>query len=684
MKRKTIVKLLAALAVLTALSLFTTGCLPLIIRDTVKEVFSQAASEEVKSGELRLQDDYYDYVNAEWLKTAQIGSGVPSIDSFAEASMQTTTDLLEILMELDDKAKAYEKGSDEQMLADFYHSSMDYANRDKDGLNPIMPFLYAIKNAKSIDGLMDALILMDNAGIGSFIMWGVSADAHDSRKNALYIDTGHIGLPQKEYYQDTDTQTQKIQSEYKKYLKALFANIPWYKSDAEKCAEAVYGFEKELSTSYWNAEEQREIEKLYNPTSLNELIATNKAFDIKKFFNGTGIGNASTYIVQCPQYFTKLNELFTADKLELLKKYATAKVLLQTDYFLTSDLEKLHIAFNNTVNGSDGSLLDIEKGYNNANDYLGELLSRIYVKDFFSEDTKKDVTKMVEMIIKTYEKRISKLDWMSDATKQKAIKKLETMKLKIGYPDKWNDYSTLDISTYEEGGSLYGNIINTYKLSCKKSLSEIDQPVDAKEWGMTAHTVNAYYNPSNNEIVFPAAMLQAPFYDKSAPLEANLGGIGSIIAHEISHAFDDEGAKFDENGNLNNWWTEQDLKVYQTKTQALVEQYDSVEVADGEYINGTLTLGENIADLGGMNCIVEAAKEYGSGDLDALFQAYANAWRSKCTPEYTSYALKADVHSPDKYRVNAILKNIDEFYETYNIKKSDGMYLSPKERVKIW
>ncbi len=684
MKHKHIVKLLAAIAVLTVLSLFTTGCLPLLWANLSEGTFGKTSSSAVENRELRLKDDYYDYINAEWLKTAQIGSGVPAIDSFAEASMQTTTDLLDILMELDEKAPAYEKGSDEQMLASLYHTSMDYEDRDKDGINPIMPYLNAIQNAQDIDGLMDAMILMDNAGIGSFIMWGVSADVYDSRKNSLYIDTGHIGLPQKEYYHDTDTQTLKIQSEYKKYLKALFEQVPWYKADAEQCAEAVYAFESDLSASFWDAEEQREIEKQYNPMTLDELAATNQQFNIKKFFDGTGIGNASTYIVQCPQYFTKLNEIFTADKLSLLKEYVTAKVLLQTDYFLTSDLEKLHIDFNNTVNGSNGSMLDIEIAYNTVNDYLGELLSRIYVKDFFSEETKKDVTAMVKMIIKTYEKRLNALDWMSDETKAKAVKKLETMSLKIGYPDNWNDYSSLSIQTYEEGGSLYENLINIYKQSCKKSLSEIDQPVDVSEWSMTAHTVNAYYNPSNNEIVFPAAMLQAPFYDKSATLEANLGGIGSIIAHEISHAFDDEGSKFDENGNLNSWWTQEDLQVYEGKTKALVEQYDNVEAAEGEYVNGALTLGENIADLGGVNCVVEAAKEYGSGDLDALFRAYANAWRSKCTPEYTSYMLKADVHSPDKYRVNEVLKNIDDFYKTYNIKPGDGMYLPPEQRVKIW
>ncbi len=684
MKHKNIVKLLAAVAVLTVLSLFTTGCLPLFWANLAEGTFGQTSSSAVETHELGLKDDYYDYINAEWLKSAQIGSGVPAIDSFAEASMQTTTDLLDILMELDEKAPAYEKGSDEQMLASLYHTSMDYESRDKDGLNPIMPYLSAIQNAKNIDELMDAMILMDNAGIGSFIMWGVSADVYDSRKNSLYIDTGHIGLPQKEYYHDTDTQTLKIQSEYKKYLKALFEQVPWYKADAEKCAETVYAFESDLSASFWDAEERREIEKQYNPMTLDEIAATNQNFNIKKFFDGTGIGNASIYIVQCPQYFTKLNELFTADKLDLLKEYVTAKVLLQTDYFLTSGLEKLHIDFNNTVNGSSGSMLDIEIAYNTVNDYLGELLSRIYVKDFFSEETKKDVTAMVKMIIKTYEKRLNAIDWMSDETKAKAVKKLETMSLKIGYPDNWDDYSSLDIQTYGEGGSLYENLINIYKLSCQKSLSEIDQPVDVSEWSMTAHTVNAYYNPSNNEIVFPAAMLQAPFYDKSATLEANLGGIGSIIAHEISHAFDDEGSKFDENGNLNSWWTQEDLQVYQGKTKALVEQYDQVEVADGEYINGALTLGENIADLGGVNCVVEVAKEYGSGDLDALFRAYANAWRSKCTSEYTSYMLKADVHSPDKYRVNEVLKNIDDFYKTYNIKPGDGMYLPPEQRVKIW
>lgn len=349
-------------------------------------------------------------------------------------------------------------------------------------------------------------------------------------------------------------------------------------------------------------------------------------------------------------------------------------------------MQDRHIEFNNYVRGINGKLEDIEIAYNTIDDYFGEPLSRIYIESVFSnaQQVKDDIIEMTEIITEVYEKRINALDWMSDATKAKAIEKLRGMNTKIGYPDSWKDYSGLEIKNYSNGGSLLQNYINIYRYSCGDTLDKINANVDKDEWGMTAHTVNAYYDNTANEIVIPAGILMPPFYDSSASFEENLGGIGFVIAHEISHAFDDTGARFDKNGNLNSWWSDEDYKAYQAKTKELEEFYDQIEVLDGEYIDGYLTLGENIADLTAANCITQACREYGSGDYKALYTAFASGWRSKCTNEYLSYSLKNDSHSPDKYRVNVQLMNVDEFYETFNIAETDGMYLSENKRIKIW
>lgn len=674
-------RLLISVTILVSLSILLTGCFGQFMGALINELADRIGEKETVSTDL--SDDFYQAINGEWINNAVIGSGVPSINSFSEVSMQTTTDLLSILMELGDKAEAYPKGSDQRLLADFYNSAMDYTSRDKDGLTPIMPFINAITSAKNLSELTDALIMMDNAGIGSLVTWNVSADLYDSTTNVLYISVAYIGLPQKEYYHDTDSQTVLVRTAYIKYLKKLFSQLSEYKNIAADAAQNVLDFETELTESFWSAEEWSEIPNVYNPMTLDQIAAAMGSFDARHFYKNTGISAAQSYIVYCPQYLNKVGEMYTESNLERLKQYAVAMVLTQSSNYLTSELETIHTEFYNAVNGSTGSMLDIEQAYNTVNNYMGELLSRIYAEQLFGEESKAEVEEMARLIIDTYEQRIRALDWMSEPTKEKAIKKLETMVIKIGYPDKWNDYSDVDIRSYADGGSLFGNIMSLYSKLCEESIQKIGKPVDRSEWQMYAHTTNAYYSPTNNEIVFPAGMLQPPFYDVDAPFEENLGGIGSIIAHEVSHAFDDTGARFDENGNYTDWWTEADLIAYQDRTQQLVEQFDEIEVTRGEYINGKLTLGENIADLGGVSCVVQIVKERG-GDLDALFRAYARAWRSKSTPEYISYLLKVDSHSPDKYRVNQILKNIDEFYEVYNISENDGMYLAPEERVRIW
>lgn len=682
-------KLLALIAVIIAVMFTFTSCAPVVklgqfIFDMAR-LSDNSEPDNPTVTDVRLEDDFYDYVNADWINESHIGSGVPAIDGFSEAASQTTTYLLYTIMGLADNREILPANSDEQKLADFYLSSVDYESRDKDGIAPIKPYLDAIEASENLDELTDVMIKMDNDGFGTFIMWNVSADWYDSRVNTLYISTGHIGLPLMEYYADNGA-FDDVQEEYVDYLSDLFKCTDTYKDNAKDYAQQVFELEKELASSFLTVEETKNIDIQYNEKSFNEVCALAPNFDVAKFFKQTGIDKADKYIITCPKYFTKLNEIFVPENFDVLKKYVASKILIQSDYYLTRDMQNRHIEFNNYLRGINGQLEDIEIAYNTIDDYLGELLSKIYIESVFSDaqQVKADITEMTEIIIEVYEKRITALDWMSEETKEAAIEKLHGMNAKIGYPDVWTDYSGLEIKNYADGGSLLQNYINIYRYSCGDTLSKINADVNKDEWGMTAHTVNAYYDNTANEIVIPAGILMQPFYDSEASFEQNLGGIGFVIAHEVSHAFDDTGARFDKNGNINNWWSDEDYKAYQSKTAELEEFYDQIEVLDGEYIDGYLTLGENIADLTAINCITQACREYGSGDYETLYTAFASAWRSKCTDEYLSYSLKNDSHSPDKYRVNVQLMNVDEFYKTFDIEETDGMYLPENKRIKIW
>ncbi|MFA9381951.1 MAG: hypothetical protein ACERKO_12930, partial [Acetanaerobacterium sp.] len=469
MKHRYFKRLAAAVALMLAAAVIMTGCLPGILNSIYSEITNQSSSGDTGTKE-GLEHDYYEAVNAQWMQSAVIGNGVPSINSFAEVSMQTTTDLLTILMELGDKAAVFDKGSDQRLLGDFYNSAIDYEDRDRDGLAPIMPFLDAIASVQDLSQLTDVLILMDNAGIGSFVTWDVSADLYDSTANALYIYTAYIGLPQKEYYHDTDAPTISVRSAYIRYLTKLFEQLPQYGDSAAQAAQNVLDFETALTESFWNAEQWNDVTNIYNPMTLDEISAASGKFDAGHFYEQTRIADAGTYIVACPQYLQTLGELYTDQNLEQLKQYATAMALSQASDYLTSELEAAKTEFSNAVNGSAGSLLDIERAYNTVDNYMGELLGHIYAERFFGDEAKNDVEQMVKLIIETYKRRIRSLDWMSTATKKQAIKKLDTMRVKIGFPDRWEDYSAVDIRSYDEGGSLYGNIMSLYTRLCDESL----------------------------------------------------------------------------------------------------------------------------------------------------------------------------------------------------------------------
>lgn len=632
---------------------------------------------------VRLQDDFYDATNQEWLENTKIPDGYSSWGNFHILDKKVSDDLRGIVEDYSKKSDLKEN-SDEKKLVDLYKSFLDYKNRDAQGIMPIKTDLEKIQKATNLRDLQNVMSVLCKNGNESVFSYLIDTDLKNSDKKILYLDAGSIGMGDVDYYLKSDENTKVIQEAYKKYLKELFVLKGDAKETALKKAQNVYDYEKSIAEVMLSTEESRDLEKQYNVYTIAQLEQLCPNFNWKDALSVLGLDKAEKIILAQPEYFKKLNSLLENKNLETYKSYLEAIVLRDSASLLSRDFEKTSFEYSKVFSGVETMLPDEERAFGLVNGALGEILGKIYVEKYFSKEAKADVELMVSGLIDSYEKRINELDWMSKATKQKAIKKLDTMDVKIGYPDKWEDYSSITIKTYEYGGSLFENARNIQEYFRLESLKDLNSQVDREEWQMTPQTVNAYYNPTVNEIVFPAAILQDPFYKYGASKAKNLGGIGMAIGHEISHAFDDQGAKFDENGNMTNWWTEQDFKEYEKRTTKLVEQYNKYEVLPNEFLNGSFTLGENIADLGGIEAALETLKTTQNPNYDEFFKSYSILWRSLYTDEKVRYNIKTDPHSPGKFRVNGILTNIDKFYEVYGVKEGDLMYTKPEDRIEIW
>ena len=637
-------------------------------------------SKEIK---VREQDDFYGAINYSWLKDNKIPKGYSSWNNFNILDKKVSDDLRGIVEEYVKKQSTLVNGTDEQKLVDFYTSTLDYKNRDKDGIKPIEGLLNEVDKLSNKKDITKLMVYLFNNNSEIFFNSDISPDFKDSSTNILYFDSIRLGMPDRDYYLEDTERSKTIQAAYKIFLKKIFMLKGYTENEAVQKTENVYKFEKILAASKLKREDLRDASKLYNPYTVAQLEKTYPNINWKEFLSGTKLIKAKKIVLTEPKYIKALNKELENSNMEVLKDYLESVILRENSNYLSRDFEKAAFEYSKVFSGIDEMLPDNERAFDLLNDSLGESLGKIYIKKYFSEDAKKDVKNMVKEIISVYEGRIKKLDWMSEGTKLKAIKKLNTMTIKVGYPDKWEDYSKVEIKTYENGGSLYSNLDNIASFMRERSINELNGKVDKSRWGMTPQTINAYYNPTANEIVFPAAILQDPFYKYGASKAKNYGGIGAVIGHEISHGFDDQGSKFDEKGNLNNWWTAEDEKNYKQKTEALAKQYSSYTVGN-ENINGNLTLGENIADLGGVTVVLEITEREAPNDLKEFFQSYAVIWRNLVTKERASHLIKIDPHSPGRYRVNGVLTNLDEFYKIYNIQENDKMYIKPEDRIRIW
>lgn len=642
--------------------------------------------KESNANEIRLQDDFYTAINKDWIDKVKLDKGNVSYGTFEELSGNVNAKIYDIIQDINNNRDCYEDNSEELKVLNLYSNFFNIKKRNKMGKKPIEKYMKRVNCIKNIDDLKDFFCDEDFMYFQPLVNIGVGADYMDSSMNILYFGSSNLVLGNSVYYKDE--KHENVREEYIKYLEKLHRLYGENKKDSKRNAENFYAMEKSVAenipTYQEEARDNNRLRRTYNVFSLKELEVIAPNIGIKNMLESFHITNPNKIVVENPENIKFINSLITEENLDEMKNYFKTSILLNTDNLLTNDFRKASSDLKKLLYGID--IVDVNE--NSAVKFvtcnLCELTSKLYVKECFDKECKDQVKGLCNEIIDNYTNRLNNITWMSDDTRDKALKKLENINVKIGYPDEWGNYDGLEIRSLSDKGNLVDNIVNIYKFQSKKQFSKLGNPVNKKEWNMGACTVNAYYNPLNNEIVFPAGILQAPFYDKEANKEKNLGGIGAVIGHELTHAFDNIGAQFDENGKLNNWWSESDYKEFNERSKKVIDYYSNIEVEDGKFVNGVLTVGENISDLGGVACVIDIAKRIDGYNLKDLFENYATIWREVSTKEIREYLLNNDPHSPKKVRVNGVLSQFEEFYETYNINPGDKMYVSPEDRIGIW
>ena len=631
-------------------------------------------------------EDFYTYATAGWQKNHPLKkefSRYGSFDILRENNEIRLNELFKGLTGLKTK-----KGSVEQKIADLYTMGLDSIRLNKEGAAPVLPYLQELEAVCDAESFAKAIGQMGLYGEEGAWGTGVDADLMDSNNNALYLAESGLGLGNRDYYLNEENAA--LREGYVAFLTKAF-RLAGYEDAATRARNAM-DFEMAIAVPYWSMVQQRNYEAMYNPMSFNEIFAAYPNLHLDVFFEQLGVEPQEKVIVMQPSYFEALNNIVSSTDGAVLRHYLQANLLSSACENLSDDFYEASFEFfSKQMSGIQEQKPRWKRAMTVPNKILAEAVGQMYVKKYFPEKDKQRMLEIVKNIQAGLGQRVAALDWMSDATKAKAQEKLSSFTVKIGYPDKWKDYSSLSINPEN---SYYENLRAASRWYTEDNLAKIGKPVDKAEWGMSPQTVNAYYNPTTNEICFPAGILQPPFYNSDADDAVNYGAIGVVISHEMTHGFDDQGRLFDKDGNMNNWWTDEDAEAFKAKAQGLVEQFNKVEIQPGLMANGAATLGENIADQGGLRIAYTALQNSFGGKhpepIDGFtaeqrfYLAYATLWAQNITPQEEQRLTLLDVHSLGRNRVNATLRNIDTFFEAFGIKEGDAMYRPESERVVIW
>jgi len=635
-------------------------------------------------------DNFFQYANGTWLRNNPIPGSKTRWGSFDALAENNGKALHELLDSAAGVANA-PAGSIIQKVGDFYKTGMDSVTIDKVGVTPLNDILGRIDAIKTPADLINEIAMEHTQGVGPVFGFSVSPDDKDVTKMICQFNQGGLGMPGREFYYDNDERSTRIREAYKQYIPKMLTLMGDDAVTAGKEAKDIYELEMKLAGASYTRVEMRDPYKLYNKFDIAGINKQTPGLDWKVLLGALKVGNENTLIVANPGFFTQMAKQFNATPVETWKKYLKFHLVNDMAPFLANSFDTTRFAFyGKTMRGQKEQELRWKRVMRVVDGSVGELLGQMYVDKNFKPAAKKRMMELVNNLQLAYEERINKLDWMSDETKKKALVKLHGFMKKIGYPDKWKDYSSLAVVNND----YVKNVINASQWQYNDMISKLGKPVDKTEWGMTPPTVNAYYNPAFNEIVFPAGILQFPFFDENADDALNYGGIGGVIGHEMTHGFDDQGRLYNADGNLSNWWTSQDSANFMTRAQVVVDQYSKIVVIDTNHANGQLTEGENLADLGGISIAYDAFKKtrqgQGNEKIDGFtpdqrfFLSWAQVWRANTTPEELAMRLKTDPHSPTELRCNVPVSNHEAWYKAFNVKPTDKNYRPEAERAKVW
>lgn len=635
-------------------------------------------------------EDFYQYACGGWMAANPLTPEYARFGIFDQLDKENQEKLKALIEELNSKPQ--EEGSVGDKISTLYALGLDMEKRNADGAAPVKEQLAAIDAITDIDGLSAVAARMHMETSSPFFSFYIGADEKNSTMNLLQFNQGGLSMGDRDYYLLQDENSVKIRNAYREYVNTLFTLAGYSEADAAKAADAVLRFETGIAETSVDRNALRDVHKNYNKMSLKEFVRKYDFLNWDIFFKEVGIRNSTELNAGQLPFFKGLTKLMKKTSIEDLKAYLSFKLLNSASNYLSEDFVNANFEFfGKTVQGREELQPLWKRSLSVVNRSLAEAFGQMYVEKYFPASSKEKMLEMVANLQTALGERIEALEWMSDETKAKAQEKLGTFIVKVGYPDTWKDYTALEIKE----DSYWANICRANVFSHNEMMKDEGKPVDRTQWGMSPQTVNAYYNPTTNEICFPAAILQPPFFNPDADDAVNYGGIGVVIGHEMTHGFDDQGRNYDKDGNLSAWWTKKDEEKFNEKAQVLVDQYDRIVVLDTLHADGRYTLGENIADQGGLLISYQAYMNTLEGkerpaDIDGFtheqrfYLGYANLWAQNVRPQEIIRRTKTDVHSLGKWRVNGALRNIDGFYEAFGIKEGDAMYMAPEERINIW
>ncbi len=634
------------------------------------------------------RNDFYSFCNGTWQKNFVLPESDARYGSFNEIN-ENNLKRIKLILDAASKNKAAAPNTDAQRLRDFYNTATDSSKLESDGFNPIREQIGQINSVRNLDEFLTLKSDFEFMGIDLLFSMGVSPDLKNSKRNSFGISQGGMGLGDRDYY--FSDKYEDIRKEYKRYIQNLFTNIALNQKECEANADIVLELETKLAEKSLTRVQLRDVEKLYNVYNKKALEELTPLIKWPDYFMQKKMKQPDTIIVGMVEYMKNVNWLLSRAPLENLKIYAKARLLMEAAPYLNRKFVEANFRFRGMVmSGAKQIKPNWQRAQNTMNATIGDIVSQEYVKKYFTPEAKLKVNKLIDNLVASYRERIATRDWMSAETKKQANRKLDLLIRKVGYPDKWKNYSTLKIGT----DSYWANVCRANRYLVQENLNDLKKPVDRYKWQMTPVTVNAYYDPTTNEITFPAAILQPPFFDPKAEDAANYGTMGSIIGHELTHGFDDQGSQFDANGNMKMWWTEADFKNFKDRTKLIIEQFNGYTALDSLHVNGSMTQGENIADLGGLTMAYYAYKKSLNGAKSKVirgytgeqrfFIAWAQGWKAKTRDEELRRLLTVDYHSPAYFRSFAPLSNLKEFYAAFDVKEGDKMFTPETKRVEIW